>query len=69
MKCPDCNSILHCGCKACLTNFPELKNKMITHGRSQNDDWDEECPVCGLRMSVHEWYMLEGQQASAIESK
>ena len=57
MKCPECKSELHCGCKACIVNQPDALNKMI-----KNYEKEESCSNCNLTMSVYEWFEEEGRQ-------
>jgi hypothetical protein len=54
MYCPECKIELNCGCTSCMVHSPDKPNKMIVYEGS-GDDWDEQCPNCGKRESVHWW--------------
>jgi hypothetical protein len=60
MKCPKCNQILVCGCKACLINFPAKENE--THMLFTPDGNGESCPTCGFTQHCDGWLDEELKQ-------
>ena len=63
MNCPQCQQKYHCPCEACARNFPNDKPKwIVSNMKKHGNDWDESCPNCGFKQSVHWWFEEEFRQ-------
>lgn len=61
MNCPNCGQEYFCPCDSCKEHSPHKQPKMIRVNYVDGDNWDEQCPKCGLTKSVHWWFELQGE--------
>ena len=66
MKCPRCNTVLVCGCKHCLVNFPAKDNEKVVI--SNGDDTDT-CPTCGLTMHLDKWFDVATEEYKQLNGE